>query len=97
MKNDKFKKARGGWSRMLDIRCEKCDEHLCNYQKDGPGTLKRMYIERMDPCYFDEKDLACAACGQILGTKIIYKIEKRLAYRLFVGSVAKQIIKSSSR
>ena len=34
-KSDKFKKARGGYSRLFDIRCEKCGNHICYYQKDG--------------------------------------------------------------
>lgn len=40
MKNDKYKKARGGWSRILDIRCENREQHICFYRKDGPGPLK---------------------------------------------------------
>ena len=46
-KSDKFKKARGGYSRLFDIRCEKCGNHICYYQKDGPGILKRMYLDRV--------------------------------------------------
>ena len=46
-KNDKFKRARGGYSRMLQISCEKCNAKICKYQKDGPGNLRRMYIDRI--------------------------------------------------
>jgi len=46
-KNDKYKKVRGGYSRLLDIQCAKCKEHLLFYQKDGPGILKRMYLDRI--------------------------------------------------
>ncbi|MDQ5929971.1 MAG: hypothetical protein QG594_1753, partial [Bacteroidota bacterium] len=42
-KNDKYKKARGGVSALLDIKCAHCGSHLFFYQKDGPGALKRMY------------------------------------------------------
>jgi hypothetical protein len=45
--NDKYKKVRGGYSRLLDITCEKCGNHVCYYQKDGPGILKRMYFDRI--------------------------------------------------
>jgi len=94
MKNDKYKKARGGWSRILDIRCEKCENHIAFYQKDGPGPLKRMYLDRMSGHTVDSDKLACSNCNEILGTKIIYKKEDRPAYRLFVGSVTKKITKA---
>ena len=45
--NDKYKKVRGGYSRLLEISCEKCGSVLCHYQKDGPGILKRMYFDRI--------------------------------------------------
>ena len=94
-KNDKYKKARGGYSRLLDISCQKCNEHICRYQKDGPGNLRRMYIDRIiDPeVSISKKDLSCSE-GHLLGVKIIYEKENRLAFRLFVDSVKKKIIKS---
>ena len=46
-KSDKYKKVRGGYSRLLDISCVRCGQHLCLYQKDGPGLLKRMYLDRI--------------------------------------------------
>ena len=46
-KSDKYKKARGGYSRLLNITCEKCENHICFYQKGSPSFLKRMYIDRM--------------------------------------------------
>lgn len=97
MKNDKYKKARGGWSRMLVISCEKCGHEICRYQKDGPGSLKRIYIDRMEPDSHDEALLVCSQCAQIIGTKIIYEKENRLAYRLFVGAVTKKIIKKTEK
>ncbi|KKS56835.1 MAG: hypothetical protein UV23_C0035G0007, partial [Candidatus Nomurabacteria bacterium GW2011_GWF1_42_40] len=47
LKRDKFRKARGGYARILEIRCEKCGHFLALYQKDGPGPLKRMYVDRI--------------------------------------------------
>jgi hypothetical protein len=97
LKNDKFKKARGGHSRLLDISCEKCGTHICYYQKDGPGILKRMYIDRIDGLNLagyslkDLPQLICANCKQHLGVPMNYKKEDRLAYRLFVGAVSKKI------
>lgn len=95
LRNDKYKKVRGGYSRLLDISCEKCAQHICIYQKDGPGTLRRMYIDRItEPqVSISRKDLSCHR-GHLLGVKIIYEKENRPAFRLFVDSVVKKIIKA---
>jgi hypothetical protein len=79
---------------MLDIQCESCGAHICFYQKDGPGPLKRMYVDRMSDPTPTIESLRCSQCGAILGTKIIYEKEDRLAYRLYVGSVTKKIVKT---
>lgn len=96
LKNDKYKKARGGYSRLLSIACQKCGALICRYQKDGPGNLRRMYIDRISEATVSlvRKDLTCPN-GHLLGVKIIYEKEKRPAFRLFVGLVVKKTIKVS--
>ena len=96
-KNDKYKKARGGYSRLLDISCEHCGEHLFFYQKDGPGILKRMYIDRISESEEIKLDtnLVCPKCKRTLAILIIYEKENRPALRLFVGAVTKKIVKSN--
>lgn len=102
-KKDKYKKARGGYSRFLEIKCEKCNNPIAIYQKDGPGPLKRMYLDRI----FSPDNLAkfqnvaikrvpnliCSKCKQIIGIPYLYPKEKRPAFRLFEGSVIKKIAK----
>lgn len=94
-KNDRYKKVRGGYSRSLQISCQKCNALLCNYQKDGPGNLRRMYVDRIcEPAVsISKKDFTCPN-GHLVGVKIIYEKENRPAFRLFVDSVSKKIIKS---
>lgn len=46
-KKDKYSKSRGGRSRLFDIICPDCKIHVRCYQKDGPGILKRMYLDRI--------------------------------------------------
>ncbi len=93
-KNDKFKKTRGGYSRLLLISCEKCQAPILAYQKDGPGILKRLYLDRIvTPQLKAVNNLVCKKCKTVLGLQIIYKKENRLAYRLFVGAVSKKILK----
>ncbi len=93
-KNDRYKKTRGGYSRLLSISCQKCGEHFCNYQKDGPGNLRRMYLDRIikPKVSISRKDLSCTN-KHLLGVKIIYEKENCPAFRLFVDSVTKKIIK----
>lgn len=100
-KNDKYKKTRGGYSRLLDVSCAKCATHLFYYQKDGPGILKRTYLDRI---YGSKKyahleheslksvpQLICTNCKQLIRVPFNYVKEQRLAYRLFVGAVSKKI------
>ena len=63
--------------------------------------LMRMYLDRIvgSQTYAKLQHLSfkalpmltCPACKELLGVPMIYKKEDRLAYRLFVGSVAKKI------
>ena len=94
MKNDEFKSNRGGWSRILDISCG-YGHHACYYQKDGPGPLKRLYVDRMIELKPKGKTLMCPECSHDLGIKINYVKENRPAYRLFQCSVKKKIVKQT--
>ena len=96
MQCDTYSQARGGWSRILEISCEKCTGHVCFYQKDGPGPLKRMYIDRMLDARPSSPTLLCPRCGHELGIKTVYAKENRLAYRLFQSAVHTKITKQSS-
>lgn len=104
LKHDKYRKARGGYSRFLEVHCEKCGTFLALYQKDGPGPLKRMYVDRI---FSPERltrlrglsasrlpRLICAHCKQLIGAPIMYEKENRPAFRLFEGSVTKKIAKA---
>jgi len=107
LKNDKFKKARGSYSRLLDISCENCQEHICFYQKDGPGIIKRMYLDRIyestQYSNLEKQSLnnipkfICPKCHRELGNAYIYEKENRLAYRLFVGAILKKIVKKNKQ
>jgi hypothetical protein len=92
--NDKYKKARGGYSRLLELSCASCGTFVTNYQKDGTGILKRLYIDRMTVIIPDSKFLVCPSCNKDLGLYFIYQKENRPAYRLFAGAIAKKIIKA---
>ena len=93
-KNDKYKKNRGGYSRLLSLTCDKCKTPIFLYQKDGPGMLKRLYLDRIIAKEkISGKNLICNKCKMLLGIRIIYQKENRPAYRLFAGAVGKKIVK----
>ncbi len=93
LKDDNFRKSRGGYSRLLEIGCSFCNTKLLNYQKDGPGIIKRLYIDRI---YGDihSSSLRCKNCGKLIGNLTIYKKENRPAYAIQLGTIKKKIIKS---
>lgn len=102
LKNDKYRKARGGTARFLTIRCAQCSELLMIYQKDGLGSLLRCYLNRIFyPDNLEELQyqrnltvrtmppLACRFCGQVAGRGMHYE-DGRLAYRLVPGTFSKK-------
>ena len=103
IKSDKYRKARGGYSRFLNVLCEHCGAKILVYQKDGPGPLKRLYLDRIfapeNLANFQKlstnkiPNLTCSKCKSTLAVPYIYKKEQRKAYRLFVGAVTKKITK----
>ena len=103
-KTDKYRKTRGGYSRFVDVICEHCSHKVLLYQKDGPGELKRIYLDRIVAPerlvnlennklqYIPE--LKCPKCKRALGIPYIYEKEKRKAFRLFVAAVIKKVTKA---
>ena len=103
LKSDRYRKARGGHSRFLNVLCEHCGAKILVYQKDGPGPLKRLYLNRI----FAPENLAnlqklpinkipnltCSKCKSVLAIPYIYQKEQRKAFRLFVGAIIKKITK----
>jgi hypothetical protein len=102
LKKDRYAKRRGGNSQFLDIYCSKCNQYVALYQKDGPGSLLRMYLDRIfEPNELHElqfkslnkKDvpaLRCPKCDLLIGMPMVYELEERLAFRLFQGSFVKK-------
>ena len=101
-KNDRYVKSRGGNSQFLDLYCGKCLQHFALYQKDGRGSLLRLYLDRIfDPKELSElqsknigkndvPNLRCPKCGSLIGTPMVYEPEWRLAFRLVRGSFVKK-------
>lgn len=106
LKRDKYKSARGGYSRLLNLHCRKCNTIFAKYQKDGPGNLRRLYMDRiMAPealMGLEKKNIKsippikCPKCDFIIGVPYIYKRENRKAFRVFQDSLIKHIKKLNS-
>lgn len=92
LKSDKYRKSRGGYSRLLEIRCSSCNEKLFNYQKDGHGIIKRLYVDRI---YGNVRgsSLKCKSCDKLIGSLTIYEKENRPAYSIYLGAIKKKIVK----
>ncbi|MEX0924967.1 MAG: hypothetical protein WDZ82_03440 [Candidatus Paceibacterota bacterium] len=100
-KSDQYRKKRGGYSRLFKIHCKRCDTEILTYQKDGPGVLERLYLDRIiSPKQLTElskiaiskiSNLICPHCKSWLAVPYIYKKEKRKAYKLFVGAISKKM------
>lgn len=91
LKNDNFRHSRGGNTKIYDLSCSKCGTFVLKYQKDGIGDLLRLYLDRIINTESFTENLSCSKCNQLIGTKMIYKPEYRLAYRLRRGSVRKKM------
>ncbi|HEV3269191.1 MAG TPA: hypothetical protein VGZ69_00900 [Candidatus Rhabdochlamydia sp.] len=80
---DQYTEARGE-SKMLEITCAKCHKWVLDYQKDGPGTLVRMYVDRIHhprdlrehtfsaETISSTAPLRCWNCEELLAEPIIY-------------------------
>ncbi|MEI6462047.1 MAG: hypothetical protein WCO33_00065 [bacterium] len=97
IKKDNFRRSRGGNTQILDIHCAKCNERVLIYQKDGIGSLQRTYLDRIiwpenfkDSC---PPNLECPKCKTLIGVYLIYKPEKREAYKLIRGAFRKGKLK----
>ena len=102
LKHDTYRAARGGYARFLNVYCGHCQTHVLLYQKDGPGTLFRLYLDRI---FAPESlanlqeitdiskvpDLRCPSCKVVIGTPYIWEEEFRKAYLLKQGSFIKKI------
>ncbi len=100
-KKDRYANARGGSSEFLNIYCSSCRTHIALYQKDGPGSLLRMYLDRIfepgDLAKLQELDrkepipnLTCPSCHTMIAVPMVYKLENRLALRLIRGTFFKK-------
>lgn len=101
-KRDRYSRARGGNSQWLNLGCANCGHCFALYQKDGPGALLRIYLDRifapeglaqlqnMAHGRADLLNLSCEKCGSIIGVPMIYDLENRLAFRMNRGAFTKK-------
>jgi hypothetical protein len=98
MKNDKYLRKRGGTAHMIYVICANCGYKVLYYQKDGPGWLKRCYLNRIfapekweklqhDSSIKEVKDMPnlLCDCGKLIGVPMKHK-DDRLAFRMERGN-----------
>lgn len=100
-KNDKYRKVRGMRTRLIDLLCRVCGNHVMVYQKDDyPGRLRRLYFDRI---FFPTilvnlerkplkhvRVLRCSKCKEDLGTPYVYKKERRKAFKVYQDAFVKK-------
>ncbi|MDD2839550.1 MAG: hypothetical protein PHY80_00270 [Rickettsiales bacterium] len=96
-KQDIYTKNRGNYSEFFDLHCRKCGQKIARYQKDGPGHLLRIYVDRIleneELLNFEvDKKIICPSCLRLLGLGYLYPKEKRPAYILFQDTITKKPI-----
>jgi hypothetical protein len=105
-KKDRYRRARGGKTKLIDVYCSFCHNLLLIYQKDLPrGLLKRCYLDRIfyphrfaslqhdkPPDAMGIPKLECESCRSIIGTPMRYTKhgENRLAYNMIQGKFIKK-------
>ncbi len=99
-KRDKYKRARGTYSRLVNLYCRACGNFLAVYQKDGPGNLRRLYMDRIfypaklaNLQYKSLNDipmLKCSKCKEDIATPYIYEKENRKAFKVYQDMVVKR-------
>lgn len=103
-KKDQYRNSRGGYSKFINLYCDHCGEHILLYQKDGPGPLKRMYLDRIfapkqladwqnTKNVKDVPQLTCDRCHRLIAIPAIYEKEDRSALLLLSCSFIKKITK----
>jgi hypothetical protein len=104
IKRDAFFRARGGVCQLWQLACTACGQPLFVYQKDGRGSLKRAYLNRivepeavaslqdLNLSARTMQPLRCGRCAVLVGTPMLHW-EGRLAFRLVPGTWAKKIRK----
>jgi len=100
---DKYKNARGTHSRLLNLYCRVCKNKIAIYQKDGPGNLRRLYLDRIfypknltnleSKPWHKMLTLKCSKCKEDIGTPYIYKKERRKAFKVYQDAIIKKIRK----
>ncbi|MFH0808758.1 MAG: hypothetical protein V1888_04050 [archaeon] len=104
MISDKYLRKRGGTAKIINVSCSNCGELLFVYQKDGPGWLKRCYLNRiLEPKKYsmlqgktknlkDFGNLVCEKCGIVIGSPMKHK-DERLAFNLIRGKFKRTLNK----
>lgn len=100
IKKDKDYRSRDGFCVVISIGCSNCEKQVLVYQKDGHGSLKRLYLNRIlaperlaklqdTMSSVKDMDMLKCGCGNELGMPMYHR-GGRLAFRLFSSSFTKE-------
>lgn len=101
---DSSYKRRGGTAQWILLSCGVCKENLALYQKDGPGKLFRLYLDRLTSTSGERpfsnlgktaiNALTCNGCQETIGIPMTYEKDDfpRTALRLTGAGINKTIL-----
>ena len=102
-KKDKYKSVRGKYSRLLNLYCRVCGNFFAIYQKDGPGILRRLLLDRIlypknlvnleNKPLTKIKILQCSKCKEDIATPYMYKKENRKAFKVYQDAIVRKVRK----
>ncbi|MBP9817348.1 hypothetical protein KBC75_01150 [Candidatus Shapirobacteria bacterium] len=82
-------------SKKVEIKCINCATTQFIYQKDGSGTLEKLFLDLIldNPQVKNNQKLICPSCEKVLGTKFSHGSVNRLAFKLYPGSIYYKVVK----
>lgn len=100
---DEYLDSRGGKPHFLNLYCDHCGQHLLLYQKDNPGKLKRLYLDRIVApkrlselnlqSIHDVPDFRCSNCNRLIAVAEKYDQEPRKVHLLLSYATINKIAK----
>jgi hypothetical protein len=92
--NDKYTKGRGSFSKRVEVKCVNCATIQFTYQKDGNGAIEKIFFSNILDNFGVKKDskLICPKCKKLLGTRFVFGVTKKIAFKIYPGAIYYKII-----
>jgi hypothetical protein len=92
---DRFPQGRKKLSIRVEINCVNCKTTQFEYQKENNGPIDKVFFDSIHdkPEVKNSKEFRCVNCEKLLGNRFVFGPERRLAFRMYPGSIYFKVIK----